>query len=275
MKNFLTRLATSNIIVFSSITSILWLETAWATQPDKLGYAETIIGGELILAEERCTFHGFGTGYAIYLTNPRGTTIGKGCAMANALPSELGMIVVQWGASPIRGAESYQVDSFTWTSRGRKVMGSLIKAKDEAKARMKAKGDAEAKDRVTDDAMVAAFNKPEAQKTYLGKVENKSYPPTILITPKQCSVMVEEPDPSGESSALLVQKNNGRTALGLPSSSDMIVKKGCVVPSGDSSILVIWDYENEHPKRFTLGEISWNPKGQEWIDSEVAKGNSK
>lgn len=138
--------STSKAVAVLSVVTALWPGAASATQPAKLGYAETVIGGELFLVEERCNFQGLGTGYALYLTNPRGSTIGEGCAMTNALPPELGMIMVQWGASPVHGAESYQIDSFTWTSRGRVVIAPVLKARYEAKARMKAKEDEDAKD---------------------------------------------------------------------------------------------------------------------------------
>lgn len=248
----------------------IWVGVAYAAQPAKLGYAETVIGGELVLVEETCTFQGLGTGYALYLTNPRGTNIGKGCAIANALPSELGMIMVQWGASPTQGAESYQIDNFTWTPRGRVVMAPTLKARYDTKARIKSKEDSEAKEKTMDAAMVAVFNKPGAEKIYLGVVKNKNYPPTILITPKQCSLLAKEPDPSGEYSGVLVQKNNGRTALGLSSNGERVVSKGCALPNSDGSITI---NSSDLSGRFTKEQISWEPKGQEWIGAETAITN--
>lgn len=273
MRNLFTRLSTSKVAAFLSITAALWSGGASAAQSAKLGYAETVIGGELMIVEEICTFQGLGTGYSLYLTNPRGRTIGRGCAMTNALPPELGMIMVQWGASPVRGDESYHIDDFTWTKRGRAVMAPVLKARHEALARIKAKEDEKVKDNAAAAAMVTAFNKPEADKAYLGVVKSENYPPTILISPKPCRVMVEEPDPSGEYSGIMVWKINGRTALGLSSDGNKAVQNGCALPNSDGSITVMWDYEHDRPKRFEVEQISWEPKGQEWIDTETAKGN--
>jgi hypothetical protein len=149
MKNLFIRLSTSKVVAVLSVATSLWAGGASATQPAKLGYAETVIGGELILVEEKCTFPslvGLGTGYSLYLTNPRGSTIGKGCAFPEALPPEMGAIIVEWGESPVSGAGSYQIDGFTWTRRGRAVMAPVLKARHEANARMKAKEDEDAKD---------------------------------------------------------------------------------------------------------------------------------
>lgn len=97
--------------------------------PSRLGAAETVTGGELILVEETCTFNGLGTGYALYVTNVRGTAIGKGCALPDALPPELGLMMVQWGVSQVRGSETYRVDDFTWTARGRIVLAAVLEAR--------------------------------------------------------------------------------------------------------------------------------------------------
>jgi len=271
MKYFFARLSTRKVVIVLSVAAALCAETASAALPAKLGYAETVSGGELVLVDETCTFQGLGTGYALYLTNPHGTVIGKGCTLAGALPPELGMFMVQWGASPVQGAESYQVDDFKWTKRGRAVMAPVFKARYEALGRMKAEEDAKAKEEAADAAMVAAFNKPAAEKTYLGVVKNTKYPPTILITPKQCNLMVTEPDPSGKYSGVMVQKNNGRTALGL--SGDKVAYNGCALPNSDGGITVMWDYHHDQPESFTASQISWEPKGQEWIGAEPAKGN--
>lgn len=271
MKNFFTSLFANKAVVVLSIVATLWIGTAFAAQPAKLGSAETVSGGELILVEETCTFQGLGTGYALYLTNSRGSTIGRGCTMSGALPPELGMIMVQWGASPVRGAESYQIDDFKWTKRGRDVMAPALKARYDALVSMKVKQDAEAKENIADAVMVATFNKPEAEKTYLGVVKNNHYPHTILITQKQCSMMVTEPDPSGKYSGVMVEKNNGRTALGLSSSSDKIVETGCALLNSDGSIMVKLGYDN--PVRFGAEQISWESRAQEWIGAETIKGN--
>ena len=261
--------STSKAVAVLSVVTALWPGGASATQPAKLGYAESVIGGELVLVEERCTFQGLGTGYALYLTNPRGSTIGKGCAMTNELPPELGMIMVQWGASSVHGAESYQIDGFTWTSRGRVVIAPILKARYEAKARMKAKEEEGAKDEAAATAMVAAFNNPGAEKTYLGVVKTNTYPPTLIITQKQCNRLVMEPDPSGQYSGVMVRKI-GRTALGLSTEGDKVVSKGCALPDSELSITVDLGYRD--PNHFTGAQISWEPKGQKWIEAENAKG---
>lgn len=271
MKNFFTRASTSKVIVILSVAATLWAETTSAAQPAKLGSAETVSGGELILVEETCTFQGLGTGYALYLTNPRGSTIGKGCSITGALPPELGMMMVQWGASPVSGAESYQIDDFKWTKRGRAVMAPVLKARYDALVRMKAEEDEKAKENAAAAAMVVAFNKPEAEKTYLGVVKSNHYPPTILITPKQCSLTVTEPDPSGKYSGVMVRKDNGRTALGLSSSGDKVVYKGCALPNSDGSITV--QLGTDSSVNFMAEQIGWEPKGQEWIGAETVKGN--
>lgn len=255
--------------ILAAIAATVWVGIASAAQPAKLGYAETVIGGELVLVEETCTFHGLGTGYSLYLTNPRGLIIGKGCALADSPQPELVGMMVQWGASPTRGAESYPYDGFTWTPRGRKVMVHALKALNEAKIRLKAKQDAEAEEKAADAAMVAAFNKPESKKTYLGVVESKNYPPTLIITSKQCSIQVMEPDPSGKYSGVMVWKNNGRTTLGLSSSGDRVVDKWCALPNSKGGI-TINSYSN-NPEAYTANQIRWEPKGQEWISSETER----
>ena len=122
-----------SIAIFTA--SVLWWGNAAALEPAKLGAAETVAGGELVLTEERCTFNGLGSGYALMLKNTRavgptrGTTIGRGCAMLDALPSELGMMMVQWGASPVRGAETYRIDDFSWTEKGRRIVAPPLATK--------------------------------------------------------------------------------------------------------------------------------------------------
>ena len=139
------------------------------------------------------------------------------------------------------------------------------KAEKEAKAKEEASATTEA------TVMVAEFNRPDGEKTYLGVVRSKNYPPTILIIPKQCSLLVTEPDPSGKyGGGVMVRKNNGRTALGLSSNANKVVYRGCALPNSDRSISVRLDSDN---LRFTEEQISWEPEGREWIEAEAAKGN--
>jgi hypothetical protein len=67
----------------------------------------------------------------------------------------------------------------------------------------------------------------------------------------------------------MVEKENGRTAIGLD--DDRVVDKGCVLPNSDGSIMVKLGYDD--PKRFMKERISWEPKGQEWIDAGTEKEN--
>jgi len=152
-------------------------------------------------------------------------------------------------------------------------MAPVLKARHEALARIKTKEDEKAKENAAAAAMVAAFNKPDADKVYLGVAKSKGYPPTTLITPKPCRIMVEEPDPSGKYNGIMVWKNNGRTTLGLSRDGNRAVQNGCALPNSDGSITVMWDYEHDRPERFAVAQISWEPKGKEWIDTETAKGN--
>lgn len=271
MNNFFTRLLMSKVIVLFFVSTALWGETASAAQPVKLGSAETVSGGELIFVKEPCIFQGLGTGYALYLTNPRGSIIGKGCALTGALPPELGMFMVQWGSSPVRGAESYQIDDFKWTKRGRAVMAPMLKERHDALVRMKAKEVESAKENAAETAMVLEFNNPESEKTYLGVVRSDTSPDAILIIPTQCSLTVTEPDPTGKYSGVMVRKDNGRTALELSSDGNSVVDKGCASPNSGGGITIQLGYDS--PVSFAAENISWEPKGQEWMGAETEKGH--
>lgn len=243
----------------------LWSNCASAAQFAKLGSAETVVGGQLVLIEEPCTFNGLGSGYTLLLLNPRGTTIGKGCAMTDALPSELGMTMVQWGSSPVRGAETYKIDDFTWSPRGRAVMRPVLAARAKAIENIQSERNKEAMDRAAEKAMVAALNSPGAEKTYLGVAGIKEI---TIITPKQCRVMVEAKDQPKANTRIMEWNNKGRTTLGLTSSGERVFQRGCALPMSDGSIKVLWDYHHEKPELFAANQIRWEPKGQAWIDVE-------
>ena len=126
--------------------------------------------------------------------------------------------------------------------------------------------------------MVAAFNNPNAEKTYLGSLKsNKTYgtygDATILIIPKPCSLMVEVPNLSTESSQVMEWNNNGRKALELTLAGDEIGQNGCALPNDNGSITVEWDYKHEKPESFSSEKIKWEPKGLEWIGAGTTKKN--
>lgn len=264
------------IILFAMV----WCDCALAGNPPILGTAETVIGGELILVEQQCIIPGLGVGYYLYLTNTRGSTIGRGCAMPNALPG-LGIMPVHWGDSPVHGEESYPLVAFTWSDRGRVTLASVFAAMNKAKAKMQAKQAAAAKEKVTNESMVAELDNPTITHSYLGLISydqtdvgirNSDGTPfhqtiTVIITPRDCRALVERRTPEQN----VLSYMDGKGALEVYPNRK-VTEKGCALPNEDGSITVYWDYHNDSPVSFSAAQIEWEPSGKDWINQEASGG---
>ena len=178
----LSQAATACVIGLSFATPLTFAREARA---EVLARAETVIGGDLVLLSQICVFHGLGQGLVLRIENARGTTVGSGCATLTALPPELGLMMVQWGDSPVQGEESYRIDSFTLTNGGRIALAPVIAARKNALANV-GQNQRPASKLDPDQTIVDNFQNPGQKKAFLGIVQRTKYPSTILIIYRDC-----------------------------------------------------------------------------------------